>query len=100
MFSLGKMYFYGNGVEEDFKKALEYMKKSAANGNIYAQKFLENMERNRNHYAATGTLRLLKYLGKILQDRIDENKIVADSRVDRKLYRKIQNKKQAHGLKQ
>ena len=22
MFSLGKMYFYGNGVEEDFKKAL------------------------------------------------------------------------------
>ena len=94
------MYFYGNGVEEDFKKALEYLKKSAANGNIYAQKFLEDMHNKRNHYAATGTLSLLKYLGKILQDRIDENKIVADSRVDRKLYRKIQDKKQAHGLKQ
>ena len=67
---------------------------------VYEQKFLENMERNRNHYAATGTLRLLKYLGKILQDRIDENNIVSDSRVDRKLYRKIQDKKQAHGLKQ
>ena len=100
MFSLGKMYFYGNGVEEDFKKAVEYLKNSAANGNIYAQKFLENMERNRNYHATTGTLRLLKYLGKILQDRIDENKIVSDSRVDRKLYRKIQDKKQAHGLKQ
>ena len=100
MFSLGKMYFYGNGVEEDFKKAVEYLKNSAANGNIYAQKFLENMERNRNYHAATGTLSLLKYLGKILQDRIDENKIVSDSRVDRKLYRKIQDKKQAHGLKQ
>ena len=100
MFSLGKMYFYGKGVEEDFKKAVEYLKNSAANGNIYAQKFLENMERNRNHYAATGTLSLLKYVGKILQDRIDENKIISDSRVDRKLYRKIQDKKQAHGLKQ
>ena len=100
MFSLGKMYFYGKGVEEDFKKAVEYLKNSAANGNIYAQKFLENMERNRNHYAATGALSLLKYLGKTLQDKIDENKIVADSRVDRKLYRKIQDKKQAHGLKQ
>ena len=58
------------------------------------------MERNRNHNAATGTLSLLKYLGKILQDRIDENQIFADSRVDRKLYRKIQDKKQAYGLKQ
>ena len=58
------------------------------------------LSENKNCKAATGTLRLLKYLGKILQDRIDENKIVANSRVDRKLYRKIQDKKQAHGLKQ
>ena len=100
MFSLGKMYFYGNGVEEDFKKALEYLKKSADNGNVYAQKFLENMDRNRNYYATMGALSLLKYLGKTLQDKIDDNKIVDDSRVDRKLYRKIQDKKQAHGLKQ
>ena len=69
-------------------------------GEVYAQKFLENMDRNRNYYATTGALSLLKYLGKTLQDKIDDNKIVADSRVDRKLYRKIQDKKQAHGLKQ
>ena len=61
------------------------------------EKSSDNTENN--YYAAIGAMRLLRYLGRMLQNRIDENKIIADSRVDRKLYRKIQEKKQAQGLK-
>ena len=53
----------------------------------------------RNYYAAMGSLRLLRYLARTLQNRIDDQKIKADSRIDRKLYQKIQDKKHAQGLK-
>ena len=53
----------------------------------------------RNYFAAIGTMRLLRYLGRMLQNRIDDRKIEAEGKTDRKLYRKIQEKKQAQGLK-
>ena len=71
--------------------------------NHYSQKKTwrtEEYKQARNYYAAVGALRLLQYLGRMLQNRIDENKIESDSRTDRKLYKKIQDKKQAQGLKQ
>ena len=52
-----------------------------------------------NYYAAIGTMRLLRYLGRMLQNRIDDRKIEVEGKTDRKLYRKIQEKKQAQGLK-
>ena len=51
------------------------------------------------YYAAMGSLRLLRYLARTLQNRIDNQKIKADRRIDRKLYQKIQDKKHAQGLK-
>ena len=51
------------------------------------------------YYAAMGSLRLLRYLARMLKNRIDDQKIKADSRIDRKLYQKIQDKKHAQGLK-
>ena len=51
------------------------------------------------YYAAMSSLRLLRYLSRMLQNRIDDQKIKAGSRIDRKLYQKIQDKKHAQGLK-
>ena len=67
-------------------------------------KFSDNENENsnnaeQNYYAAIGTIRLLRYLGRMLQNRIDDRKIEAEGKTDRKLYRKIQEKKQAQGLK-
>ena len=59
----------------------------------------DNINSQRNYYAARGSLRLLRYLARMLQNRIDNQKIKADSRIDRKLYQKIQDKKHAQGLK-
>lgn len=59
----------------------------------------DSINNRRNYYAAMGSLRLLRYLARILQNRIDDQKIKADSRIDRKLYQKIQDKKHAQGLK-
>ena len=55
--------------------------------------------KNLRWYAAMSSLRLLRYLSRMLQNRIDDQKIKADSRIDRKLYQKIQDKKHAQGLK-
>ena len=59
----------------------------------------DSINNRRNYYAAMGSLRLLRYLARMLQNRIDDQKIKADSRIDRKLYQKIQDKKHAQGLK-
>ena len=59
----------------------------------------DSINNRRNYYAAMGSLRLLRYLARTLQNRIDDQKIKADSRIDRKLYQKIQDKKHAQGLK-
>ena len=59
----------------------------------------DNINIQRSYYAALGSLRLLRYLARMLQNRIDDQKIKADSRIDRKLYQKIQDKKHAQGLK-
>lgn len=59
----------------------------------------DNTNSQHNYYAAMGSLRLLRYLARTLQNHIDDQKIKADSRIDRKLYQKIQDKKHAQGLK-
>ena len=59
----------------------------------------DSINNRRNYYAAMSSLRLLRYLARMLQSRIDDQKIKADSRIDRKLYQKIQDKKHAQGLK-
>ena len=59
----------------------------------------DNTNSQHNYYAVMSSLRLLRYLARTLQNRIDNQKIKADSRIDRKLYQKIQDKKHAQGLK-
>lgn len=43
MFMLGKCYNFGNGVEKDYKKAVEWYQKSARGGYDTAQMFIESL---------------------------------------------------------
>lgn len=47
-----------------------------------------------------GSLRLLGQISRIIQNRLDDERRGKQILIDRKLKRKIDEKKQAHGLKQ
>lgn len=99
-YQLGKLYLYGREIEVDQKKAIAYLTASAEMGNQYAGQLLHSIRNNRNWSAATGTLRLLHHISKIIQNRIADERKGKEGGIDRKLKRKIDEKKQAHGLRQ
>jgi len=69
-------------------------------GNQYAAQLLHSIRINRNWSAATGMLRRLHHISRILQNRIVDERKGREGGMDRKLKRKIDEKKQAHGLRQ
>ena len=79
---------------------MEYLSSSAGHGNQYAEQLLHSIHANRNYSAALGTLRLFHHLSQMIQKRIEEESKHKAVAIDRKLKRIIDEKKQAHGLKQ
>lgn len=99
-YQLGKLYLYGKEVERDYDRAIAYLTASAEHGNQYAKQLLHSIKANRNWSAAMGSLRLLGQLSRAIQQHLEDERKGKGSAVDRKLRRKIEEKKQAHGLKQ
>lgn len=99
-YMLGKIYLYGKEVECDYDKAIACLTASAEHGNQYAAQFLHIIKSNRNWSAAMGSLRLLGQISRIIQNRLEDERRGKRILIDRKLRRKIEEKKQAHGLKQ
>lgn len=99
-YQLGKIYLYGKEVERDYEKAIAYLSSAAEHGNQYAEQLLHSIQSNRNWSAALGAIRLLHHLSRMIQSQLDDEKKGKAGAIDRKLKRKIDEKKQAHGLKQ
>lgn len=99
-YMLGKIYLYGKEVEKDYTKAMTYLTASAERGNPYAKQLLHSFKSNRNYAAALGSLRLFGQIGRIIQNRLEDERRGKGAAVDRKLKKIIDEKKQAHGLKQ
>lgn len=99
-YQLGKLFLSGREVEQDREKAISYLTASAGQGNVYAAQLLQSVHSNRSWPVALGSLRLLQHLARIIQNRIEDERKGAKGGIDRKLKRKIDEKKQAHGLKQ
>lgn len=99
-YMLGKLYLYGKEVECDYDRAMTYLTASAEHGNQYAKQLLHSIKSNRNWSAALGSLRLLGQISRIIQNRLEDERRGKQILIDRKLRRKIEEKKQAHGLKQ
>lgn len=95
---LGKMYLYGKDAPCDYDRAIAYLTASAEHGNQYAAQLLNSIKSNRNWSAALGSLRLLSQISRIIQHRFEDERKGNQSSIDRKLKRKINEKKQAHGL--
>ena len=99
-YQLGKIYLYGKEAERDYEKATAYLSSAAEHGNQYAEQLLHSIQSNRNWSAALGSIRLLHHLSRMIQNQLDDEKKGKAGAIDRKLKRKIDEKKQAHGLKQ
>ena len=99
-YQLSKLYLYGREVDRDYDRAIQYLTSAAEHGNPYAQQLLQSIHSNRNWSAAMGSFRLLHHLARMLQNRLEDEQKEKASAIDRKLKRKIDEKKQAHGLRQ
>ena len=99
-YQLGKLYLYGREVERDYEKAIAYLTSAAKHGNQYAEQLLHSINSNKSWSAAMGSIRLLHHLARMLQNRLEDERKEKMGGIDRKLKRKIDEKKQAHGIKQ
>lgn len=99
-YMLGRIYLYGKDAPRDYDRAIVYLTASAEHGNQYAAQLLYSIKSNRNWSAALGSLRLLGQISRIIQNRLGDKRKGKRILIDRKLRRKIEEKKQAHGLKQ
>lgn len=78
---------------------MEYLKSAAAYGNEYAQALLMQRELFQKRSINLAIGRLFAYLVKALQEKTEAELDVKIARTDRKLRRRIAEKKQAQGLK-
>ena len=99
-YKLGCLYFYGTEVERDEPKGMAYLKEAAEQGNIYAAEMLERIRSEWERRTKMGAVNLLFSFSGIIRGRLDERMQLYRSETDRKLKRKIQEKKQAQGLRQ
>ncbi len=97
-YQLGKLYIFGKEIEKDYDIGMEYLKASAEKGNQYAEQLIHSIENNRDWSATIGIINLLYHLSRTLRNKTEDNK-GKYSGIDRKLKRKIDEKKQAQGLR-
>ena len=97
-YMLGKLYLTGQGVTHDQTQAMVWFSRSAAQGNQYAQFFLERQNDLRPPSVMLAATRLLYHMSRIFESHALPHSS-AGLHVDRKLRRKIQEKKIAMGHK-
>ena len=97
-YMLGKLYLTGQGVAHDQAQAMNWFSRSAVQGNQYAQFFLERQSDLRPPSVMLAATRLLYHMSRIFENHALPHPS-AGLHVDRKLRRKIQEKKIAMGHK-
>ncbi|MCR4640216.1 MAG: hypothetical protein K5677_13470 [Ruminococcus sp.] len=96
---LGKIYLFGkDGIASDREKALEWLTKSASEGNEYAERLI-NYDNGHNYMISNTIVSLLVDFGRIIEeDNARSRRRI--SRTDKKLRHLIQRKKQELGIKE
>ena len=97
---LGKLYLFGNDdVEKDKQKAIEWLTKSAEDGNAYAEALLQHSEDYERSVMTSTVMSLFAHLARIIEDDYMRSHRKLQSKVDRKLRRIIEQKKEDLGIK-
>lgn len=96
---LGRIYLFGkDGIASDREKALEWITKSASDGNEYAENLL-NYDNGHNYMISNTIVSLLVDFGRIIEEDNARSRRRISHKVDKKLQRAIQRKKQELGIK-
>ena len=99
-YQLGRLYLFGaEGLEKDKTKAVEWLTKSANNGNEYAQNMLNNMAQFENAVLANTIFGLFANLSRCIEDDYTQKYKSVRRTVDSRLRRMIHRKKQSLGIK-
>ena len=96
---LGKLYWEGEGIPQDMEQALYWLTQAAEQGHAYAQILLERQDSPSLPFAILAVNSLLHSIGRIFQDSVRAMDSTQVQHTDRKLRRKIQEKKIAMGHK-
>lgn len=97
-YQLGKIYLYGKDIPRDTDTAMYYLQLAVEHGNQYAAQLLHSIKVNGNWLAALASIRVFGHIARIIKNRIEDKR--KGGGTDRKLLKKIEEKKQAQGLKQ
>ncbi|MFR6326773.1 MobP3 family relaxase [Ruminococcus sp.] len=99
-YQLGRLYLFGSeGLEKDKTKAVEWLTKSANDGNEYAQNMLNNMAQFENAVIANTIFGLFANLSRCIEDDYTQKYRSVRRTVDSRLRRMIHRKKQSLGIK-
>lgn len=100
-YQLGRLYLFGaDGIKPDREQAVEWLTRSAEDGNDYASQMLRHMEDYQNRMLADTVFGLFVNMSKIIEDDYDRSGRVVQSRTDSKLRRMIRKKKMELGMKE
>ena len=99
-YQLGRLYLFGaEELEKDKEKAVEWLTKSANDGNEYAQNMLDDMAQFENTILANTIFALFANLCKCIEDDYTQKYKSVRHTVDSRLRRMIRQKKQSFGIK-
>lgn len=95
-YQLGRLYLFGaEEIEKDKEKAVEWLTKSANDGNEYAQNMLNNMAQFENAMIANTIFGLFANLRRCIEDDYTQKYKAVRLTVDSRLRRMIHWKKQS-----
>lgn len=96
---LGKLYWEGKDVPQDTEQAVYWLTQAVGQGHPYAQILLERQDSSSLPSAIRAVNSLLHSIGRIFQDNARIMDSTQGQHTDRKLRRRIQEKKMAMGHK-
>lgn len=99
-YQLGRLYLFGaEGLEKDKTKAVEWLTKSADNGNEVAQNMLNHLDNLENTMLANTIFGLFANLSRCIEEDYTQKYKAVRRTVDSRLRRMIHRKKQSLGIK-
>lgn len=98
-FKLGKLYLTGEGLMRDKEEAIKWLSLSVEQGNEYAKKLLDNIDKVYNQSVSQIVSRMFHHMSKIFEDNIPLQTAKVGKKIDSKLLRKLREKKMAQGHK-
>ena len=100
-FLLGWLYLFGTeDIEKDKEMAMEWLNRSADDGNVYAQNFLNESRSFENTMLSNTVLSLFINLNRCIEDDYIRRYRSVRMSADKKLRRMINEKKQALGIRE